>query len=224
MTNESSTTPSPPARRYGKEEALGILTEEILSRTLPPGHPLVERVLAERFQLSRTPIREILRRLEHDRLVDVRPNQGVFVRTLTPKDMQNLFQLRIALEPVAASLAAQHRPDDDLRRVRTLFDDASARAEDDPTELVSLGQALHDAIVAWTDNDLLVDMYALLRKQTRLVRHVARKSLDLESRSFEEHLAVLDAIGRRDADAAHESMRQHLERTDADMAQWFRAT
>lgn len=201
-----------------------MLTEEILSHALPPGHALVERVLAERFRLSRTPIREILRRLEHDRLVDVRPNQGVFVRTLSPKDMRNLFQLRIALEPVAAALAAQHRPEGDLRRVRMLFDDATARGEDDPTELVSLGQALHDAIVSWTDNDLLVDMYALLRKQTRLVRQVVRKSFDLESRSFEEHLAVLDAIERGDADAAHRSMRRHLERTDADVAQWFRAT
>ncbi|MEX2501115.1 MAG: GntR family transcriptional regulator [Trueperaceae bacterium] len=215
--------PSAP-RRYDKEEALALLTEEILSRTLPPGHPLIERVLAERFQLSRTPIREILRRLERDRLVDVRPNQGAFVRTLTPKDMQNLFQLRIALEPVAAGLAAEHRPSDGLHAVRAQYDAAEARDENDPGELVALGQALHDAIAEWTDNDLLLEMYALLRKQTRLVRHMAKKSLELEHRSFREHLALLGAIERRDADAARARMREHLERTGTDMAAWFRTS
>lgn len=219
----SNTSDAVPVTRNRKDEVQEILTANILSGALPPGHPLIERVLAERFKLSRTPIREILRRLESDRLVDVHPNQGVFVRTLTPKDMKDLFQLRITIEPVAAGLAALHRPTEALRNIRARFEDAAARSEDDPNELVALGEALHDAIAEWTDNDLLVNVYALLRKQTRFVRQMAKERLDLETRSFAEHLAILDSIERRDADGARERMLEHLKRTDTDMVEWFQA-
>lgn len=213
-----------PKEKSGKERALAVLTDEILDHKLAPGESLVERVLAERFQLSRTPIREILRRLERDRLVDVRPNQGVFVRTLTPKDMRDLFELRIALEPLAAGLAARHRPDQGVRSVRARFDDARSRGEDDPQRLVALGQMLHDAIAEWADNALLREMYDLLRKQTRLVRHMSEKTPELENRSFYEHLAVLDAVERREEHAARDRMRAHLQRTDSDLSEWFGST
>ena len=210
-----------PNAKVGKEEALAVLTDEILDQTLAPGTPLVERVLAERFQLSRTPIREILRRLERDRLVDVRPNQGVFVRTPTVRDLRELFELRIALEPMAAGSAARNRPDDGVRTVRELFDEARARGEDDPKRLVTLGQTLHDAIAEWTANALLIEVYGLLRKQTRLVRHMGKLTPDLENRSFYEHLAILDAVERRDEHAARDRMRGHLQRTDSDLSRWF---
>lgn len=209
---------------YGKSDVLNELMEQILSHELKPGQPLVERVLAERFQLSRTPIREVLRQLERDRLVEVHPNQGVFVRRQSPKDIQDLFQLRIALEPVAAGLAAENRPEAELRIEQEGFRRAVEEGVDDPEHLVGLGQSLHDAIIRWTGNHLLVDLYGLLRMQTRLVRNLAKSRPDLESRSFREHMGLLEAIEAGDGDGARERMRAHLERTEADIARWLRSS
>lgn len=212
------------SQQYAKEDVLNELMEQILSHELKPGQPLVERVLAERFQLSRTPIREVLRQLERNRLVEVHPNQGAFVRTQSPKDIQDLFQLRIAPEPVAAALAAENRPTRELREVQGAFREALENRTEDPEHLIGLGQSLHDAVIRWTGNHLLIDMYGQLRMQTRLVRNLVKSRPDLESRSFREHMALLDAIEARDAATARERMQAHLERTEADIVRWFRSS
>lgn len=215
-----------PGRRspYRKSDVRDDLMEKILSGDLPPGRPLVERVLADHYRLSRTPIREVLRSLEQDRLVEVHPNQGVFVRKQSPKDIQDLFQLRIALEPVAASLAAHNRPPAELARLEDAFHRTVKEAIDDPEHLVGLGQDLHDAIIRWTGNHLLVDLYGRLRMQTRLVRNLVMSRPDLESRSFREHLGLLAAIEERNTEAARKRMRDHLERAEADIGRWLRSS
>lgn len=207
--------------RSGKEEAFQALVEDILSNRLLPGQPLVERVLAERFNLSRTPIREVLRRLERDKLVEVYPNQGVFVRRQTARDIQDLFQLRIALEPVAASLAARNRPEDELLMVQKEFKGKANPERREASELVALGASLHDAIIRWTGNQLLLEIYEQLRKQTKLLRNLMQQRVDLEAQSFEEHVAILDAIGRKDVRLAEDRMREHLRRTNEDVLGWL---
>lgn len=171
--------------------------------------------------MSRTPIREILRRLERDRLVDVYPNKGVFVRRQSPKDIQDLFQLRIALEPVAASLAARNRPDNELAELQERFSVQTKLVADDAKGLVLLGESLHDSIVRWTGNTLLIEVYQLLRQQTKLVRSMLQKRVDLESQSFQEHVSVLGAIHAKDARAADALMREHLQRANRDIAEWL---
>lgn len=207
--------------RIDKEEAFQELVEDILANRLRPGQPLVERVLAERFSLSRTPIREVLRKLERDRLVEVYPNQGVFVRRQTAKDIQDLFQLRIALEPVAASMAARNRPEHEFRAVHEKFLALAKSERRDAGEPVALGGALHDSITRWTGNQLLVEIYEQLRKQTRLLRNLMRQRVDLESRSFEEHMAILEAIRDQDIQLAAERMSEHLRRTNEDVLGWL---
>lgn len=208
-------------RPLNKEDAFLVIVDDILSNRLLPGQPLVERVLAQRFQLSRTPIREILRRLERDRLVDVYPNQGVFVRRQSPKDIQDLFQLRIALEPIAASLSATNRPDDELRDIEQKFELHCGPETGDAKALIALGESLHDAVVRWTGNALLVEMYELLRKQTKLVRGMMQKRKDLERESFKEHMAILVALKERDSAAAERRMREHLWRANKDIVEWL---
>src|SRR5690554_1246467 len=100
------TTPS-------KDDVFEELVEDILTNRLAPGEALVERSLADRFGISRTPIREVLLRLHSEHLIDFFPHQGAFVRKMTPQDVRELFELREALEPLAAKLAAMHRPDDE---------------------------------------------------------------------------------------------------------------
>jgi DNA-binding GntR family transcriptional regulator len=196
---------------YSKIHVFETLVEEILSNRYKPGEPLVERALAERFGLSRTPIREVLRRLESEFLVTVQPNAGVFVRRLTPKDVREIFEVRQALEPMAASLAAENRPDADVAAFGWRFSLVNRPTVADA--LTELGQRFHDSVVAWSDNALLGDLYSIVRKQTRLVRTVTQASMQVEMTSFDEHSAIYDAIVRQDADVAKHRMLEHLRRT-----------
>ncbi|MBA2665425.1 MAG: GntR family transcriptional regulator [Trueperaceae bacterium] len=189
------------------------LVDDILSRRLLPGAPLAERALAERFGLSRTPIREVLLRLQGEYLVDFYPNQGAFVRRLTPNDVRDLFQLREALEPLAAGLAATRRPNDEITELMQAYAALGDPNEATPDAMTELGERLHDANAAWSGNALLLDIYATLRKQTRLVRSMTSTHHDVEAVSFGEHVAVLEALRLRDAVAAREGMMRHLQRS-----------
>lgn len=206
---------SPQPQGRAKGDVFDTLVDDILSRRLLPGAPLAERALADRFGLSRTPIREVLLRLQSEYLVDFYPNQGAFVRRLTPNDVRDLFQLREALEPLAAGLAATRRPDDELAALRQAFATIGDPNETTPDAMTELGERLHDANASWSGNALLLDIYATLRKQTRLVRSMTSSHHDVEAVSFGEHVAVLEALERRDATAARERMMRHLKRSHA---------
>lgn len=198
-------------RRYSKDEVFGILVAEILADELPGGTALTERTLVNRFGLSRTPIREVLLRLQGEYLVDFYPSQGAFVRKLTPKDVRDLLHIRQAVEPMAASLAALNRPEDPLAEL--VHQSESLATTPTMAELLSFAQALHDAVAKWSDNALLLDIYDILRKQTMLVRRMMRSHHDEEMLSLPEHRAILDAIVRRDADSARQAMETHLKRS-----------
>lgn len=202
-----------PTRKPSKAEVFDVIVEEILSGDLAPGEPLVERALASRFGLSRTPIRELLKRLESEHLVNSYPNQGVFVRRVTPKDVRDLSQIRLALEPLAAQLAAVNRPDDEVAELYAKFPSESAAEELAPAELIAFGQLLHDAIVKWANNSFLREMYEPIRKHTRLIRSMNRAQRSVELQSYGEHVKILDAILRKSPDQALEAMTKHLRRS-----------
>ena len=196
-----------------KDDVFETLVEEILAGELAPGDPLVERTLAERFGLSRTPIREVLFRLQNEHLVDVFPNQGVFVRKLTPRDVRELFELREALEPLAARLAAAYRPDDAVDQMLSRFPQPDRQPPPSIEDLGVLGRFVHDALVEWSGNDLLRVTYATIRKHTQLVRSMMRTQMDIELLSLAEHKAILMAVKDRDPERAQGLMRKHLARS-----------
>lgn len=202
-----------PVEKPSKAEVFDVIVEEILSGQLAPGEPLVERALASRFGLSRTPIRELLKRLESEHLVNSYPNQGVFVRRITPKDVRDLSQIRLALEPLAAQLAAVNRPDDEVAELYAKFPSRAVAEELAPAELIGFGQILHDAIVRWADNTFLREMYEPIRKHTHLIRSMNRAQRTIELQSYGEHMEILDAILKKAADRAREAMASHLRRS-----------
>lgn len=103
-----------------KEAAYAQLKRAILTAAVRPGQPFSERVLAARFHLSRTPVREILRRLEREHLVELVPRRGAFVRRLDPWEVLEIFQARETVEPAAARLAAARAEPAVLRRLVAL--------------------------------------------------------------------------------------------------------
>lgn len=215
MPNETSLA----GAAISKDEVFDTLVEDILTSRLAPGEALIERSLAERFGISRTPIREVLLRLQAEYLVDFFPHQGAFVRKMTPQDVRELFELREALEPLAAKLAAMHRPELGLAEISGLFDNQPQLENSTPEQLIALGQTLHDTIVRWSGNRLLGDLYSTVRKRTRLVRSMTRARKDIELNSLREHRSILEAVASKDEEAAYKRMLQHLQRSNVDAMQ-----
>ncbi len=104
------------------------IKQDIVLARLQPGEPLLEEDLAKRLQVSRTPIREALRKLNHDGMVRIVPNKGAFVRVLTPRDIREIYEVREALESFAAAQAATSLSDEQLRSLSRLAENLNRRA------------------------------------------------------------------------------------------------
>src|SRR5690606_28343574 len=131
-----------------------------------PGQPMPESMLAEQFQVSRTPIREALTRLEQDGLLD-RTDRGLVVHEDSPEDVIDLYDTRIPLEAAAARTAADRRTQRDVIRLRALADQVVAAGTDDPGEMVSTNSAFHHAIWIASRNRSLIDLLERLSMHLR---------------------------------------------------------
>jgi DNA-binding GntR family transcriptional regulator len=197
-----------------KEEVYQNLKRRLVSEKLRPGDWLVERELGDRYGLSRTPIREILRRLANEGLVEMLPGKGYMVKRLSAAEIAAIFQAREAIEGEAARLACASTEVGfwrELHDIRSELERTNATA--DPAAGVTLGWRLHQAIVQAAGNFLLEEFYHKLQNYAALTRNITRKSAEIEAASRTEHLEILRAMERRGGEEAERTMRAHLRNT-----------
>lgn len=191
--------------------AFDKLVEAITSGEFKPGERLSEAMLARQFGISRGPLREALGRLE-GRLVTRRPHLGVSVMEFSAGAMAHAFAVREAMEGMAARLAAENMPDDEIAALRKMLGSQKAELEAG-RHGASAAQIFHFMVIRGSRNDLLIE---ILMDQLRLQMSIYRyRSKDGDPRSLEawsEHADIVDALAKRDGDAAEETMRQHLRR------------
>jgi DNA-binding GntR family transcriptional regulator len=206
---------APPAHGATVAHIVERLREDILARRLEPGARLVESDLTIRFAVSRGPVREGLRRLAAEGLIEHVPHRGALVRHLGRTEIQQLFQIRVELESLAARLAAE-APDAERRArfeeaIRPIFSDSPRRIG----EYMAENSAFHDAILTLAGNVQLRDL--CLRLQLPLIMAQVGDILTSEvlETSVRDHRALAAAIRARDPDAAGAAMRAHLERAAA---------
>jgi DNA-binding GntR family transcriptional regulator len=183
----------------------------IVSGEYDPGEALVELVLAERYGTSRTPVREALRRLEQDGLVE-RADRGMRVRTRSPEEILEIYEARIALETTAAAAAAERRTDLDLIRIRHAAAQMAAVSTAEPNAMAVANRVVHEAIWAAGHNGTIVDL--LTRLNNHLTRYPAT-TLAVPGRwteALREHDEIISAIENRDRDKAAELSREHMTR------------
>ncbi|WP_207005610.1 GntR family transcriptional regulator [Trinickia mobilis] len=177
--------------------------------TIRPGERVNELELAEKFQVSRTPLREALNRLVAENLLLFVPNRGFYVRELNRQDIFDLFELRRSIESSAVQLAVQRTDDKDVRALRKFWKDVMKNKAHAPAaELVTRDEEFHVRLVAMSGNNEMVR--ALYGINARI--HFARW-VDIEQRghdAFAEHLEILDAIEARDAKRCRELMETHI--------------
>ena len=196
------------------EDVYTHLKEEIASGQLPPGAPLSELDLAESLGVSRTPVREALRRLQTEGLVDIQHGRGAQVSKVSFRDVVEAYEIRELVEPSAAHLAASHLDSELRQRLRNVLDALTAPSlTADKLARWHMDRKLHDLILEAAGNELLRSWVWDLRMRTdRAYAHVADRRLEV---SRQEHVGVVEAILRGDADAAEELMREHLANTKA---------
>ncbi|MCM2388160.1 GntR family transcriptional regulator [Streptomyces albipurpureus] len=182
------------------------LRRRIIDDVYPPGTRLVENELASQLGVSRVPVREAMRALESEGFVKTVPRRGAVVVELSAQDVEELFDVREALEVLACQQAATRATKADLRRVGTTLARArKALASGDRLALGRANEAFHDEILKLSHNDLLQNVLHPLQGRLHWLLRQTGDPYDL----IEEHTALFEAISSGSADLAAEHARQH---------------
>ena len=209
--------------RHDRESIFRALHAEILDGTLPPGTPLREVALAERFEVSRTPVRDALSRLEQAGLL-TRTQRGLEVKSVDPQTIMQVYDARILLEEQVAGDAALHRTVSDVLRVEALLERDRALTDRDDAALIRANLEFHHAVWTASHNPVLQDLLAQL---SRHLVHAPHSTLTVEGRweqALDEHARLVAAISARDVDAARATAREHFETARAIRLDLLRAT
>lgn len=191
-----------------KEDAYSLILAAIEAGTYRPGDRLVESELAERFGVSRTPVREALQRLETQAML-VRDGRSLIVASLDHNQLAELYTVRAELEALAARLAARHATPEEIRVLAQMVQE-DQRSIGNPEALARANKRFHHQIHLASHNRYLVQQLDLVHRTMALM---ARTSLAAEGRSetaLSEHKRIVDAIAAGDGKAADAALRQHI--------------
>ena len=194
--------------RSPQKDAYALILEAIDSHIYKPGDRLVESELAERFGVSRTPIREALQRLETQSLL-TRDGRSLIVASLDHTQMAELYVVRGELEGLAARLASRHATPEEIRVLRDMVE-ADRKLIGNPDALSRANRRFHKQIHLASHNRFLVQQLDLVHRSMALL---ATTSLAAEGRgtgALEEHQAIVAAIEAGDGDGADKAVREHI--------------
>jgi DNA-binding GntR family transcriptional regulator len=193
------------------DQAYYRIRELVVSLELAPGSLISERELMQRLDLGRTPVREALRALARERLVDVYPRRGMFVSTIDVGDLAGLSEVRATLESHAAGVAAERANDEDRAEIDALLAQLNgAEGEHGERTLIDLDQRIHRHIYRCTHNPFLA---ATLDEYYVLTLRIWLLALDRVARledAVREHRELLEAIRDGDPGRASETMARHV--------------
>lgn len=194
-----------------RELVFEAIREAIIDGTLRPGERLMEVVLAEELGVSRTPVREAIRKLELEKLVIMVPRKGAYVADVTKRDVAEVFEIRRALEGLAAQLASNRVTEEQLEKLeRYLVKISDAIDKGDIEQTISIDVAFHDVLYQASGNQRLEDMISNLREHIQRYRSTSLAYPGRMKQALIEHRKVVEAIANRDADLAKKLAEQHI--------------
>ncbi|HJS33396.1 MAG TPA: GntR family transcriptional regulator [Alphaproteobacteria bacterium] len=201
-------------RRTSTEATYLRIKKRILDNEFPPGFQILEQALALRLGVSRTPVREALIRLQDEGLVEVIPRHGMRVLPLSFDDMKEIYEILTSLEPLAAELLTRRNPR--AAELAPLVEASSSMAKalevNDLESWAKADEAYHLRLLALCGNRRLSAMVMACWEQAHRARMFTLHLRRRPERSTREHMAIVAAIGRGDADAARDLYRRHRQR------------
>ncbi|HVU78996.1 MAG TPA: GntR family transcriptional regulator [Gaiellaceae bacterium] len=198
------------------DQAYVALREMIVTLELAPGTLVKEPELVTRLGIGRTPVREALRRLSLERFIEVFPRRGMVVTTVDVRDLARLCEVRLALEPEAARLAAERATEADLDELTAVLAELGGRRRRDERTLIDLDRRIHGAVYRASHNPFLE---ATLEEYYMHALRIWMLGLERTglSAAVHEHAELLAAILRGNGGRAAELMRSHVERFEEEM-------
>lgn len=194
------------------EIVFDYLKNAIIAGDLKPGERLMEIAIAEQLGVSRTPVREAIRKLEKEKFIEMIPRKGAYVSSTTLKDMLDVLEVRRLIEGFSTELAADRMTDEGLvLLLRTHRAFLKALDDNDTDSMISLDNEFHDLILKASDNIKLIEIATALSEQVQRYR----LSYFTEMSNFEElrewHEKIYDAIEKKDSKRASEVAKKHVE-------------
>lgn len=194
-----------------RDVVFNTLRRAILKGELEPGERLMEIALANKLGVSRTPIREAIRKLELEGLVIMIPRKGAEVARITEKDLRDVLEVRTSLEKLAIELACDRITAEEIAELReTCQAFADSLGSDELTTMAEKDVAFHDVIFRATKNARLIQILNNLREQMYRYRLEYLKDVGARPRLVEEHKEILDAVIRRDKESAVKLIEEHI--------------
>jgi DNA-binding GntR family transcriptional regulator len=194
------------------DETVARLRSMITEGELLPGSRIAERELCERFAISRTPLREALKVLASEGLVELLPHRGARVISPSEDELRDAFEVVASLEALAGELAARRIDAATLAQIETVHHQmAEHYRRGELADYFACNQVIHESINRAAGNAQLTEMYALVSNRVRRARYMANHSPERWAAAMREHEEILDALRRRDGKTCGALLREHLE-------------
>jgi len=192
-----------------RERILSTIRAAIVNGEIRPGTRIMEPELADRFGISRTPIREAIRQLESEGLISVIPRKGAIVASISPQDISNFYELKMILEGHAARLAAKNLTENDLAKMETVNRQIeAASAKKNLSRVLDLQNEFHEIFLRACGNDKLLAIVQNLVMQFQRIR-LMPAMLGRIKGSIRQHTEIIEAFRRKDAARAEELVRKN---------------
>lgn len=193
------------------EVVFDYLRNAILSGDLKPGERLMEISLADQLGVSRTPVREAIRKLELENFVEMIPRKGAYVAQLKAKDILDILEIRAIFDGYAASAAAQRMTDDEIKSLGNTLDKFNKAAiKGDKQAMIETDNRFHDQMIQATKNRKLIEIVSSLQDQFQRFRILYFNEFDDYGQMQSSHQELYDAIAGRDTKSARERAEEHI--------------
>jgi DNA-binding GntR family transcriptional regulator len=196
--------------RVDTKRAYEVIREQITTLELPPGSAINEQKLAEELEMGLVPVREALKLLAHENLVVITPRHGWYVADVNVPDLEQISEMRLALEGLCARLAAQRATADDIVVLEVLRQEQASTALEDSKRLFDLDHKFHQAVAQAAHNKYLADSLERLFGLSQRLWYLALPQLGFLPSAVETHLDLVQAIEEGDQDKAERIMREHV--------------
>lgn len=197
------------------QRVYGKLRGMILDLKIQPNARLTETELATYFQVSRTPIREALKRLETEGLVTIKPKQGCFVRPINLDELAEYYEIRVGLEKLSLETACVTMPDREIRKLCEVWEKKPDRVSGaDLEQMVRLDETFHIALAQGGGNQTLTRLLEDINNRIRIVRRLDFTDEERIEKTYVEHFGILQSLLERDLRGAKNKMTRHIRKSE----------
>ncbi len=199
------------------DRAYEELKWQILNGEIGTGQLFTEHSICELLDIGRSPVRSALSKLQHDRLVDIIPRKGMLVRGISSKEVNEIVQVRLAIEPLVARLAVQNATDEDIQTLEKLLDQAENSGLKGRGIAMRVDHEFHIALAKATGNAVLTEVVSFVKKRSSMLWFRSLVTEEKMKEVQQEHRNIVEAIKRRDEKKAVKFVTEHISKLE-DMA------